>query len=120
MAASGVPRAAEGAQQRLIQLDEYQQRASRTQQLLRKMLPGEQRVSGRLTRVECTAEGIRFHLDANGQTIVTPPTTLDDVEMISYLDGTELALACGPRLQLDPVALTTRDGTAVAIEFLRR
>jgi len=51
---------------------------------------------------------------------VTPPTSLDDVEMISYLDGTELALTCGPRLQLDPVALTTRDGTAVAIEFLRR
>jgi hypothetical protein len=29
-------------------------------------------------------------------------------------------LGCGPRPQLDPVALTTRDGTAVAIEFLRR
>lgn len=51
---------------------------------------------------------------------MTPPTTLDDVEMISYLDGTELTLACGLRPQLDPVALTTRDGTAVAIEFLRR
>jgi Flp pilus assembly protein TadD len=114
------PRAAEGAQERLNQLDDYEQRASRTQQLLRKTLPGEKRVSGRLTRVECTTEGIRFHLDADGQTIVTPPTSLDDVEMISYLDGTELALACGPRLQLDPVALTTRDGTAVAIEFLRR
>jgi len=114
------PRAADGAQQRLNQLDEYQQQASRTQQLLRKTQPGEQRVSGRLTRVECTAEGIRFHLDAGGQTIVTPPTSLDDVEMISYLDGTELTLECGARPQLDPVALTTRGGTAVAIEFLRR
>ena len=114
------PRAVDGAQQRLNQLEEYEQRASRMQQPLRKTLPGEQRVSGRLTRVECTPEGIRFHLDADGQTIVTSATALDDVEMISYLDGTELTLACGPRPQPDPVALTTRDGTAVAIEFLRR
>jgi len=114
------PRASDGAQQRLNQLDQYEQRASRAQQPLRKTLPGEQRVSGRLTRVECTAEGIRFHLEADGRTIVTPATSLDLVEMISYLDGTELILACGARPQPDPVALTTRDGAAVAIEFLRR
>jgi Flp pilus assembly protein TadD len=114
------PRAADGAQQRLNRLAEFEQRARLTRQPLRKILPGERRLSGRLTRVECTSDGIRFHLDTAGQTIVTPATALDDVEMISYLDGAELMLACGPRPQLDPVAVTTRDGVAVAIEFLRR
>lgn len=119
--------AAEGAQQRLDRLDEYEQRAKirRREAVrtlddlpLRKTRPGEERVAGNLTRIECIGGQVRFHIEAAGRTIATRPAALDAVEMISYTSAREFELACGPRPQRDPVYLTTRDGVAVALEFL--
>ncbi len=75
------PRAAEGAQQRLNRLEEYERHAqilrdeaaAAVNRLpLRRTRAGEERVAGTLTRVECLGSEVRFHVDTGDRIIVTP------------------------------------------------
>ena len=113
------PRSAEGAQDRLNRLEEFE-RAARSAGPFRRVRPGEQRVAGHLVAIECDPEGVRLHVDVGGQTIVTRASPLDAIELISYRDAKDLGLACGTRAQPDPVYITTADGIVVALEFLSK
>lgn len=115
-------RTADGARQRLDRLDDYERtaemRLSAIRQRLRPTQPGEDRVGGVLTEIECLAEGVRFHVETGGRSVVSQPVDLDDMELISYVNDKDFALACGIREQRDPVYLTLSRGSAVALEFL--
>jgi tetratricopeptide (TPR) repeat protein len=121
------PRAADGAQERLDRLDEYEQREQRkrdeaaaavTRIRLRPTQPGEERIGGLLTRVECADGLVRFRLDTGERTIVTGAVPLDSLEMYSYRDAKPLSLACGDQAAPERVYLTVRGAAAVALEFL--
>lgn len=110
-------RAAEGAQQRLDRMQSLAG-APATRPVVRALRVGEERVAGRLTRIDCLPDGVRFHVDAGDREIVSKPADLDSVELISYLNDKDFRLECGVRAERDPVYLTLLAGVAVAVEFL--
>jgi tetratricopeptide (TPR) repeat protein len=105
---------------------------SRDQQtilLLRKVQPGEERVLGGLTRVDCATESVRFTVELQGRQVVAAATSFSDIELTAFLDDKDFAVACGAHSPPDRVYLTWRPdsrwgnglaGTAVALEFVPR
>jgi hypothetical protein len=97
--------------------------------LLRKVRPGEERILGALTRVDCAAQIVRFTVEAPGRKVVVSATSFADIELTAFLDDKDFAVACGDHTPADKVFLTWRAdtkwgagsvGTAVAVEFVPR
>src|SRR5262249_36851402 len=63
--------------------------------LLRKVRPGEERVLGALTRVDCAAQTVRFTVEAPGRKVVVSATSFADIELTAFLDDKDFAVACG-------------------------
>ena len=85
---------------------------------------GEQRVEGRLQRIDCSPKRIEFIVDTGDRVAHFEAAGMDKVEFISYRDDLQGSVACGERNPPDPVYVTVKpgdlDGTVVAMEFLPR
>jgi hypothetical protein len=94
------------------------------QPVYRTVNPGEQRVEGRLQRIECSRKRIEFIVDVGDRVAHFQAAKMDQVEFISYRTDLQGSVACGARTPSDPVYVTVRpgdlDGTVVAIEFVPR
>jgi tetratricopeptide (TPR) repeat protein len=110
-----------------IRPDETRDR--QTKLLLRQVRPGEERVLGALTRVECATQSVRFTVEAPDRKVVVSATSFSDMELTAFLDDKDFAVACGDHAPPDKVYLTWRRdarwgnesaGTAVALEFVPR
>jgi Flp pilus assembly protein TadD len=97
--------------------------------LLRKVRPGEERVLGALTRVDCSAEVVRFTVEVTGRKVVASASSFADIELTAFLDDKDFVVPCGDHTPADKVYLTWRadtkwgaasTGTAVAVEFVPR
>jgi len=90
--------------------------------VFREVGAGEQRVEGRLQRIDCSPNRIEFIVDVGDRVAHFLSTGLDKVEFITYRSDLEGAVECGARNPTDPVYVTWRagelDGTVVAIEFV--
>ncbi len=95
--------------------------------LLRKVQPGEERVLGVLSRVDCTTQSVRFAVELQGRQVVAAATSFADIELTSFLDDKDFGVACGAHSPPDRVYFTWRPdsrwgnglaGTAVALEFV--
>jgi hypothetical protein len=94
--------------------------------VLRRMLPGEQRVEGTLVAIDCrpgsAAVTFRVTTPDGPRTFAAPG--LGGVDFITYRENTGGAIHCGPLEPPIPVYVTWRDGaapgstTVVAVEFL--
>jgi hypothetical protein len=97
-----------------------------THLVLRRMLPGEQRVEGTLVAIDCrpgsAAVTFRLATPDGPRTFAAPG--LGAVDFITYRENTGGAINCGPLEPPIPVYVTWRDGaapgttTVVAVEFL--
>jgi tetratricopeptide (TPR) repeat protein len=110
-----------------IRPDETRDR--QTKFLLRKVRPGEERVLGSLTRVDCALGSVRLTVEAADRKVVASVTSFSDMELTAFLDDKDFAIACGDHAPPDKVYLTWRRdprwggesaGTAVALEFVPR
>lgn len=94
------------------------------QPVFRTVNPGEQRVEGRLQRIECSRKRIEFVVDVGDRVAHFQAARMDQVEFISYRTDLQGSVACGARTPPDAVYVTWRpgelDGTAIAIEFVPR
>ena len=94
------------------------------QPVLRTLGAGEQRIEGRLQRINCSPKRIEFIVDVGERVAHFQASKMDQVEFISYRSDLQGSVACGVRTPSDPVYVTWRpgelDGTAVAIEFVPR
>jgi hypothetical protein len=95
--------------------------------LLRKVRPGEDRVLGVLTRIDCSIENVRFTVDVADRRVVATATSFADIEFTAFLADRNFAVACGPHTAPERVFLTWKpdtrwgngvNGTAVALEFV--
>jgi hypothetical protein len=91
----------------------------------RKLQPGEERLEGLLTNIECApGKGVTFHIKAGGQDVPATATSLSAVEFITFRDDVRDNISCGPLATAMNVYLTWKPGpstgtkVAVAIEFL--
>lgn len=91
--------------------------------------PGEERTHGLLQRIDCGTGRVTVEVATAGGPIRLTATSLTHIQAISYRDGFEGLLACGPRREREPVFVTWRPsaagggpatvkGTIVALEFL--
>ncbi|HYM21646.1 MAG TPA: DUF1570 domain-containing protein, partial [Vicinamibacterales bacterium] len=85
---------------------------------LRKVQPGEERVSGALVAVDCGPAGVRFHVRLADKTVQASAARMEDVDLVSFLDDKDFALTCGAHAKPEHVYLTMRGDKAVAVEFL--
>lgn len=92
---------------------------------LRQLAPGEERLQGIFTAVECSQGSIALVIAQSGRRLRFTSATFDEVEFISYRDATPGNVPCGNQTQLLPVIVTYRastggavTGQAVAIEVV--
>ena len=100
-------------------------RPSVARPLYRQTKPGETRIEGELTTIECVAgKGVTFHVKTPERVELFTVPTFDGVDFITYRDDLKGSIGCGPSKGAMPVLLTWRAGAApearvpVAIEFL--
>ena len=95
--------------------------------ILRGVRAGEERALGRLVRIDCSNDVVRFTVDADGRQIVAAAARMEDIQMTAFLDDRNFTIACGPRPPSERVLVTWRpddrwgagaNGTAVAVEFV--
>jgi hypothetical protein len=94
--------------------------------ILRAVRAGEQRALGRLLRIDCSNDAVRFTVDADGRQIVAAAARMEDVQLTAFLDDRNFTISCGPRAPADRVFVTWRpddrwgaaSGTAIAVEFV--
>lgn len=90
--------------------------------------PGEERTHGLLQRIDCEGGRVVVHVATAGDRLRFTAKSLAGIQAISYREGFEPLLACGPRRETEPVFVTWRPGdgagpgpvrgTVVALEFL--
>jgi Flp pilus assembly protein TadD len=93
----------------------------------------EERAFGLLTLLECGRDQVRFHVKTGDRTVVATAARITDVELTSFTNASDFAVACGTRTPPDTVYMTWRIaeqqrrlgtavivGEAVAVEFLPR
>ena len=93
---------------------------------LRPLRPGENRVFGKLTAIQCAATGVVVVVRApDGATLRAHATKFNQIDLITYRDDLRGDVQCGARPTADPVLLTftpdtnsTNSGKAVAVEFM--
>ncbi len=92
--------------------------------VFRDLKPGEQRLEGALTQIECVqTRGVTFHIRVGQQDVTSVSPSLTGVEFISYRDDLRGSIECGPLAAPMAVYLTWKPDPsgakiAVAIEFL--
>jgi tetratricopeptide (TPR) repeat protein len=93
--------------------------------VLRTMKPGESRMFGKLTAIECAHGLVIVIRTADGVVLRVRATRFDQIEFISYREDLRGQVQCGTRASADPVLVTfvpdAGDGTAgrvVAVEFV--
>lgn len=87
---------------------------------LRQVKAGEDRVFGDLVAVDCDAGGVRFSVRVGARIVTAAADRMADVELTTFTSQTALTLGCGERTPPDRVYLTSKDGRAVAVEFVPR
>jgi tetratricopeptide (TPR) repeat protein len=96
---------------------------------LRKVGPGEARAYGRLIRIDCTPDEVRFHIRSDDRTVTAAAKRMEDVVLTEFLNDKDFTVSCGSRMVPDTVYLTWRRdqtpvagrvGIAVSLEFLPR
>jgi len=93
---------------------------------LRPIQPGENRVFGKLTAIQCAATGVVVVVRTpDGATLRAHATKFSQIDLITYRNDLRGDVQCGARAAADPVLLTftpdadsTNSGTAVAVEFV--
>jgi len=94
---------------------------------LRPMQPGENRVFGRLTAIQCAANGgvVVVVRTPEGASLKAHAAKFNQIDLITYRDDLRGDVRCGARPAADPVLLTftpdpnsTNSGKAVAVEFM--
>jgi len=94
--------------------------------------PGEQRTHGLLRRIDCETGHITVQVATADGTRRFTAKSLAAVQAVSYREGFEPLLACGPRREMEPVFVTWKpaagagggggaralEGTLVVLEFL--
>jgi tetratricopeptide repeat protein len=95
--------------------------------ILRAVRAGEERALGRLLRIDCSSDAVRFTVDVGGRQIVAAAARMEDIQLTAFLDDRNFTIACGPRPPAERVLVTWRpddhwgagtNGTAVAVEFV--
>ena len=95
--------------------------------IVRAVRAGEERALGRLLRIDCSSDAVRFTVDADGRHIVAVAARMEDIQLTSFLDDRNFTVSCGPREAAERVFVTWRpndrwgsgaNGTAVAVEFV--
>jgi hypothetical protein len=84
---------------------------------------GEQRIEGRLERIDCSATGLSLQIALDDKRVERfHAASLDRVDFITYREGPPGMITCGPRAPAERIYLTWRlkDRTRqiVAVEFL--
>jgi hypothetical protein len=101
--------------------------AEALQQALRKPLAGEARAQGVLTRLECDAKGIVFHVRAGERVLKLRSANFDGLHVMAFTQEAGGQITCGARKPENPVVVTYRaasdaraksDGELVALEFV--
>lgn len=99
----------------------------RTGLMLRTLRASESRALGKLIRVDCSADSVRFTVQSGDQTLVAAAAKMADVELTEFVGDPDLTVACGSHTSPELVYITWRPneqwgraavGTAVAVEFL--
>jgi len=93
---------------------------------LRPIQPGENRVFGKLTAIQCAATGVVVVVRTpDGATLRAHATKFSQIDLITYRNDLRGDVQCGARAAADPVLVTftpdadsTNSGTAVAVEFV--
>ena len=96
---------------------------------LRRVGPGETRVLGLLSLVECRPGAVVLRIDAESHAFRLEAENLNAVELISYRESPRGDIGCGPmrppsrvlatfRDPANVVSATAADGEVVAIELL--
>jgi len=96
---------------------------------LRVVQPGESRVLGQLTTIECTRDRIVLHLVDNGRVFRLAARQLSDIDFVTYRNDTPGSVSCGPVQPAVRALVTYRpspadagpgaaDGDAVAVELV--
>ncbi len=94
---------------------------------LRKPLEGERRVQGLLTRVECDAKGILFHIKVGERTLKMRSSDFNGIHILAFTSEAGGEITCGLRKPESAVVVTYRpttdarvnaDGSIVALEFV--
>ena len=95
--------------------------------ILRAVRAGEERALGRLLRIDCSSDAVRFTVDADGRHIVAAAARMEDIQLTAFGDDRNFTISCGPRPPNERVLVTWRpddrwgpgaNGTAVAVEFV--
>ncbi|HKQ52879.1 MAG TPA: tetratricopeptide repeat protein [Pyrinomonadaceae bacterium] len=94
---------------------------------LRKPLAGETRVQGVLTRIECSAKGVVFHIKVKDSVLKFQSTGFENIDITAYTQEAGGDLICGARRPESFVVVTYRaaaggkakaDGVITALEFV--
>lgn len=94
---------------------------------LRKPGKGETRVQGTLTRIECPAKSVVFHVRLGTRTLKLRSSDFGDIEFKAFTPEAGGELGCGPRKPESHVVVTYRaqtgtkakdTGQLVAVEFV--
>ncbi len=95
--------------------------------ILRAVRAGEERALGRLLRIDCSNDAVRFIVDAGERQIVIAAARMEDIELTAFLNDRNFTISCGPRTPAERVLVTWRPddrwgtgthGTVVAVEFV--
>jgi hypothetical protein len=98
----------------------------RTMPAVRPMQPGENRVFGTLSAIQCAATGVVVVVRTpDGATLRARATKFNQIDLITYREDLRGDVQCGARATADPVLLTftpdansANSGKAVAVEFV--
>jgi tetratricopeptide (TPR) repeat protein len=93
---------------------------------LRPMKPGENRVFGKLTAIQCAATAVVVIVKTpEGVTLRAHAAKFNEIDLVTYRDDLRGGVQCGARAAAEPVLLTfipdagsSSGGTAVAVEFV--
>jgi hypothetical protein len=93
---------------------------------LRPMKPGENRVFGRLTAIQCTGTAVVVVVKTpDGAILRAHAQKFNQIDLITYREDLRGGVQCGAQASAEPVLLTfmadagsTNAGTAVAVEFV--
>ena len=91
--------------------------------VFREPKPGEERVSGWLTAIECGQKGVVLVARVDGKPLRVHADRFESIDFITYRDDLSGSINCGRRSPEDVIVLTFRPGgsgvagEAVAVEF---
>jgi tetratricopeptide (TPR) repeat protein len=101
--------------------------SSALQEALRKPLVGETQVQGLLTRIECSAKGLIFHIKINGRVLKLQSESFESIQITAFTQEAGNEISCGVRKQENAVVVVYRpstdaraktDGLMLAMDFV--